>query len=71
LRGGCRCPEGSDQDRSQLDGGDVAPEAGKDVLRHPPSNCTPFHLQEVLYAGLHVPQLLGGGVQHLEGGAKR
>jgi hypothetical protein len=39
--GGCCRSEGSDQDGSQLDGGVMAPEAGEDVLSHPPSNCLP------------------------------
>jgi hypothetical protein len=69
-RSGCRCPERSDQDWSQLDGGVVASEAGEDILRHPPGNYTPFNLQEVLDAGLHIPQPLGCGVQDLEGDAK-
>jgi hypothetical protein len=69
-RSGRRCPEGSDRNWSQLDGGVVAPEAGKDVLHHPPCNFTPFRLQEVLDAGLHVLKPLGGGVQDLECGAK-
>jgi hypothetical protein len=47
----------------------VAPEAGKNVLSHPPSNFAPFRLQEVLDVGLHVPKPLGGDVQGLECGA--
>jgi hypothetical protein len=70
LRGGRRRLDGADQDGSQLEGEVVAPEAGKDALCHPPSNCSPFYLQEAVHAGLQVSQPLGGGVQHLEGSAK-
>jgi hypothetical protein len=70
LRGGRRRPDGANQDRSQLEGGVMALEAGKDILRHPPGNRSPFCLQEVVDGGLQVSQPLGGGVQHREGGAK-
>jgi hypothetical protein len=48
----------------------VASEAGKDILRHPSGNRSPFYLQEVEDGGLQVSQPLGGGVQHREGSAK-
>jgi hypothetical protein len=70
LRGGRRRPDGTNQDGSQLEGGVVAPEAGKDILCRPPGNCSPFCLQEVVHDKLQVSQSLGGGIQHLEGGAK-
>jgi hypothetical protein len=53
-RSGCRCPEGSDQDGSQLDGRIMASEAGEDVLRHPSGNHSSLCLQEVLKAGLRI-----------------
>jgi hypothetical protein len=70
MRSGRRHSDGANHDWSQQHGGVVAPEAGENVLHHPPGNHSPFYLQAVMDGGLQVSQSLGGGVQHREDGAK-
>jgi hypothetical protein len=48
----------------------MAPEEGKNVLRHTAGNHSPFCLQAVEDGGLQVSQSLGDGIQHREDGAK-
>jgi hypothetical protein len=63
LDGGLRFWYGALQDWSQGDGRVVAPEAGKDVVYHHPSELPSFGLEACDESGLQALQTLGGGVQ--------